>query len=208
MTIGIYKLTHKMDNDKFYIGSSKNIKGRQYKHKSKSNPAFPTTCKLYQVIQQDGWDNYELEILQEYEQYDSCTIKHHEQLYISCMKPSLNTRAAYLTAEEKQEANRLASAKKNKIDMVCECGCKVRKAHIARHKKTMKHKIKIFDMNVAKTISSCVGLDIDPLIVLSNILINNGSNTFTHTPTDATLPTATVLDTSDNDTDPTENPNN
>ena len=208
MTIGIYKLTHKTDNDKFYIGSSKNIKGRQYKHKSKSNPEFPTTCKLYQVIQQDGWDNYELEILEEYDQYDSCTIKHKEQIYISDMKPTLNTRAAYLTAEEKQEANRLASAKKNKINVKCECGCTVRKAHIARHKKTMKHKLKVFDINVAKTIQSCIGLDIDPLIVISNILINNGSHTFTHTPTYATCPTATVLNASNDHTDTTQNANN
>ena len=102
MTIGIYKLTHKTDNDKFYIGCSKNIKSRQYKHKSKSNPDFPTTCKLYQVIQQDGWDNYELEVLEEYDQYDSCAIKHQEQIYISDLKPSLNTRDAYLTTEEKK----------------------------------------------------------------------------------------------------------
>ena len=208
MTIGIYKLTHKTDNDKFYIGSSKNIKGRQYKHKSKSNPDFPTTCKLYKVIQEDGWDNYELEVLEEYEQYDSCTIKHKEQIFISDMKPSLNTRAAYLTPEQKRELNRIASAKKNKIDVDCECGCKIRKSHIARHKKTMKHKIKVFDINVAKTISSCVGLDIDPFIIIGNILINNGSNTFTQPPTHATLPTATVLNASDNDTDATQNPNN
>ncbi len=208
MTIGIYKLTHKTDNDKFYIGSSKNIKSRQYKHKSKSNPDFPTTCKLYQVIQQDGWDNYELEVLEEYDQYDSCAIKHQEQIYISDLKPSLNTRAAYLTTEEKKELNRIASAKKNKIDVVCECGCRVRKAHIARHKKTMKHKIKVFDINIAKVIESSIGLDVDPLIVLSNVLINDGSDTFTHTPTHTTFSTTTVLDTSDNDTDPTQNTNN
>lgn len=208
MTIGIYKLTHKTQNDKFYIGSSKDIKARKYKHKSKSNPDCPTTCKLYQVIQQDGWDNYELEILEEYDQYDSCTIKHQEQIYISDMKPTLNTRAAYLTEEQKKQLNRIASAKKNKIVATCECGCMVRKAHIARHRKTYKHKLKMFDINVAKTVQSCIGLDLDPLIVLGNILVNNSANTSTHTPAYATFPTATVLNTGNDDPNATQNANN
>ena len=203
MTIGIYKLTHKTDNDKFYIGSSKNIKRRAYKHKSKSNPDCPSSCKLYQVIQEDGWDNYELEVLEEFEEYDTCTIKHKEQIYISDLKPSLNTRAAFLTTEEKRELNRIASAKKNKINMVCECGCTIRKSHLARHKRTFKHKVKIFDINVNKLTLSCIGLDLDPLFVISHILINNGTDTLAHTPTNTAFPTATVLNASNDHADAT-----
>ena len=209
MTIGIYKLTHKSDDDKFYIGSSKNIQARQYKHKSKSNPNLPATCKLYKVIQEDGWDNYEFEVLQEFTEYDSCTIKHQEQICINDLKPTLNTRAAYLTLEEKREANRLAAVKKNKISMVCECGCSVRRAHIARHRKTFKHKIRVFDMNVAKTVSSCIDLDLDPIFVLSNIIIGvDPADTVTHSPADTTPDAPTMLDTTDNQTDTAQDTNN
>jgi hypothetical protein len=208
MTIGIYKLTHKTDNDKFYIGSSKNIKARKYKHKSKSNPDFPSSCKLYQVIQEDGWDNYELEVLEEFEEYNSCTIKHQEQIYISDLKPSLNTRAAFLTAEERREAGRVASALKNRIDVVCECGCSVRKAHIARHKRSFKHKIRIFDINVAATVKSCIDLDLDPLFVLSNIIIGDIADTSAHSPTDTTPDTPTMLDPCNDQTSTTQDTNN
>ena len=49
-------------------------------------------------------------------------------------------RNAYQTAEERYEASRVLWTIRNKVDMICECGCKIKKTHIARHKRTKRHK--------------------------------------------------------------------
>ena len=139
MTIGIYNIIHKDNPEKCYIGSSKKCERRFTKHKYCINNNIKN-FKVYEEIRADGIENYIFEVIEEVEHYDKMLLKEKEQLYISTLNPSLNMRNAYQTAEERYEASRVLWTIRNKVDMVCECGCKIKKTHIARHKRTKRHK--------------------------------------------------------------------
>ena len=139
MTIGIYNIIHKDNPEKCYIGSSKKCERRFTKHKYCINNNIKN-FKVYEEIRADGIENYIFEVIEEVEHYDKMLLKEKEQHYISTLNPSLNMRNAYQTAEERYEASRVLWTIRNKVDMICECGCKIKKTHIARHKRTKRHK--------------------------------------------------------------------
>lgn len=148
MTIGVYKLKHKLDATKFYIGSTNNIKSRMVKHKSKVKLCQPNHCKLYKTILEDGWDNYECEVLKEFPEDEVNTeMRISEQDYINELKPTLNTRAALLT-----EAQRLAAKHDSpETNIVCECGSTITRSHISRHRSTIKHLEYILNCKIKNT---------------------------------------------------------
>ena len=79
MTIGIYKITNKI-NGNSYIGMSKNIERRINEHKNlafNSKRGSDKRKALYQAIRKYGFDNFSLEILEE------------------CSEESLKTREIY-----------------------------------------------------------------------------------------------------------------
>lgn len=59
---GIYKITNKL-NRKVYIGQSVDISARWAKHRSCSQEKNPT-IRLYQAMQEDGFDNFSFEIIE------------------------------------------------------------------------------------------------------------------------------------------------
>ena len=83
---GVYKITNIVTGD-FYIGSSKNIKRRWTKHKSKSTWKQCPNNLLYQDFQKYGIDKFEFQILAEVEE-DS--LKEKEQQLIEKLKPTYN----------------------------------------------------------------------------------------------------------------------
>ncbi len=139
MTIGIYNIVHKDNPEKCYIGSSKKCEVRFTKHKYNIKKNIKN-YKVYQEIRADGVENYIFEIIEEVEDGDEMLLREKEQHYISTYKPSLNSINAYQTPEELYEKKRKAWTIRNKINVECECGYKGLKAHIARHKKTKRHK--------------------------------------------------------------------
>lgn len=151
MTIGIYNIIHKDNPGKCYIGSSKKCERRFTKHKYciKNNIK---NFKVYEEIRADGIENYLFEIIEEVKDGDEMLLKEKEQHYISTLNPSLNTRNAYLTADEKYEASRILWTNRNKVSMECECGCKVLKTHIARHKRTKRHKNILINKKIVEII--------------------------------------------------------
>jgi group I intron endonuclease len=194
MTIGIYKLVHKEKHEKFYIGSSKNINNRFTKHKYICKKTSPTTT-VYKELRADGIDNYVLEILEEMQDYDNFLLKEKEQYYISQLKPSLNTRAAYLTEEEKYLINKECWTARNKISIKCECGCTIKKSHIQRHKRTKKHRKKLIEI---KTNELALLYDSFGISGGFGFFVNNLTDATEHAPADITFTAPTVLNTADN----------
>tara|TARA_R110002049_G_scaffold142703_1_gene304598 strand:- start:2614 stop:3129 length:516 start_codon:yes stop_codon:yes gene_type:complete len=157
MTIGIYNIIHKDNPEKCYIGSSKNCERRFTKHKYciKNNIK---NYKVYETIRADGIENYTFDIIGSFDEYNEFLLKEKEQWYISTIKPALNMRNAYLTASERREMCKRLWDARNKIDVICECGCKVKKTHIRRHERTKKHKKILIDKKVDELID-LVGCD-------------------------------------------------
>ena len=192
---GIYKLLHKVNHDKFYIGSSQDIIERFRKHKTcTKNEKFK--CTLYRELRADGIDNYSLEIIEEIPDSTLMELKEKEQHYIKQLKPSLNMRAAYLTAEEKYEMRKKIWTERNKKKITCECGCIVGKAHIARHKKSKKHCIKMIEIKTDELTNLYDGIGISGGF---GFYVADLPITDTEPPTDTAIFTPTVLNTSNDE---------
>jgi len=90
----IYKIYNPTNPNIFYIGSTKNFSSRKSNHKKYCNNKVSKKYKypLYQYIRQlGGWDNFVMEIYEEY----PCNNKNEgllrEQQIITELKPSLNS---------------------------------------------------------------------------------------------------------------------
>ncbi len=94
--------------------------------------------------------------------YDELLLKEKEQHYITSLNPSLNMRNAYITAQERYENQKKLWTYRNSLDLICECGCKIKKTHIARHKKTKKHKNIMIEKKIIelKDLLGCKNLSI------------------------------------------------
>lgn len=158
MTIGIYNIVHKDNPNKCYIGSSKTCERRFTKHKYNIKNNIKN-FKVYQEIRADGIENYIFEIIEKIEDDDEMLLKEKEQHYITTLNPCLNTRNAYLTEDERYEASRILWTNRNKVSMDCECGRNVLKTHIARHKKTKRHKTIMINKKI-KELKDLVGDDL------------------------------------------------
>jgi hypothetical protein len=91
----IYKITCKSpDVNEVYVGHTTNFVQRKYAHKqscTNSNIANHN-CKLYQVIRKhNGWDNWNMEIVNFFNCKDSYEARQKEQEYFVLLKATLNT---------------------------------------------------------------------------------------------------------------------
>ena len=195
---GIYRLVHIMNHEKFYIGSSQDIVKRFRKHKNNCKKET-FNCTLYRELRADGVENYCLEILEEIPKDAVVTqmeLLEKEQHYIKELKPPLNTRAAYLTAEEKYAQQKAAWTKRNQTKVKCECGVVSGKAHIARHKKTKRHRVKMIEIKTKELIElyNSFGIAGGFGFCVADLPVADEEP-----PTDVTFLTPTVLDTSNNE---------
>tara|TARA_X000001036_G_C20435088_1_gene706893 strand:+ start:277 stop:810 length:534 start_codon:yes stop_codon:yes gene_type:complete len=165
MSYFIYKLVCD-DCDDFYVGSTKSIKDRKYKHKHK---AKKDPSKKYQIIRDNGgWENWRMVVLEECDESIKTKLQAEmrEETFRLELKATMNTKRARRTdevqkqlksecdkryrekySEELKEKNKekwirnretiLAERRDDKV--TCVCGCQVSKNHIARHMKTAKH---------------------------------------------------------------------
>ena len=166
----IYKIYSKNPEDpNIYIGSTKDFKDRMRRHKGNCNneKSHAHNCFIYQYIRQNGgFDNFDCEIIHEFECKDNQEKFKIEQKYINSYSFGLNSRNSYT---DKKEYNRDFSKKyrvenknkvkayndkygekyrkvnkeklkeKSKIKMACECGSTFRKSDKSQHIKTKKH---------------------------------------------------------------------
>ena len=110
----IYKLACD-DCDFIYVGSTKSIKDRKYKHKSKSKTS---DFKVYQKIREyGGWENWRMVVLEECD--ENVETKQHaemrEETFRLQLKADLNSKRAYRSEEVNQaydkERNQLPERK-------------------------------------------------------------------------------------------------
>lgn len=98
---GVYKITNKITGD-FYIGSSKDIKGRWVRHKSPSRWKQHPKSLLYKDFQEYGIYNFNFEIIEE-----TNSIREREQYFIDLLKPTYNSnRASGWNIERYKESKR------------------------------------------------------------------------------------------------------
>lgn len=86
----VYKIACKNENVKdFYIGSTTNFKNRKKTHKYYCQKNF--NIKLYNFINEnDGWDNFEMSIIEEYPNIDRKELNKKEFKFIYDLNPQLN----------------------------------------------------------------------------------------------------------------------
>lgn len=77
MKCGLYKIVNET-NDKFYIGSSVNIRDRFYNHKSKLNRNIHDNCYLQRAWNKYGEDNFNFIVLKECENENLITEEQQE----------------------------------------------------------------------------------------------------------------------------------
>lgn len=85
-TCGVYKITNTITGD-FYIGSSKDVKGRWREHKKPSTLNRYSKYPLYSDMKKYGVDKFDFQILVEVEIEQ---LKEKEQQFIEKLKPTYN----------------------------------------------------------------------------------------------------------------------
>lgn len=139
MTQTIYKISCKDASvPHSYIGSSKNYEVRPYFHISASY--IKPHIALYKCIAENGgWENWEFQVLETYENIQKAEILRKEGEYIRSQSNPLNMRIAGRTFAEYLEDNKERLAKYNKEIITCECGAKITRQGRFQHRKTKKH---------------------------------------------------------------------
>ena len=98
----IYKLFCK-DADEFYIGSTTNFHQRKWQHKSSCNNVNTKDYNypVYKYIRNNnGFNEWEFEILELGEYQDKNCMKNRERYFIETLKPSLNSNIPNRSLEE------------------------------------------------------------------------------------------------------------
>ena len=157
-TYTIYKL-FKQDCPDFYVGSTFDMKKRQYYHKNSCNN--PNNDKynmsLYQFIREHGgYDSWSYEILQQFNNDLKVKDELHyiERAYIELLNPSLNNNIPMRTKKEwskqhyqsnkeliKENMKQYRQDNKQKANekFNCECGGRYTRTNKAIHFKSNKH---------------------------------------------------------------------
>ena len=135
----VYKLKCRDTNiTEFYIGSSMNFIKRKSDHKCVSNNLNDThyCSPLYMFINVNGcFDNWEFEIIKEYNLISKKELTIEEQKYKDLLKPELNSYNAYgYDIKREKNTKKIYNKIHNKIKANCpHCNKELLKIHIKRH---------------------------------------------------------------------------
>ena len=135
----IYKIVCKDINIKdCYVGSTTHFTNRKRQHK---NIAINDTVKSHYYVyvfinQNGGWDNFDMIEVEKYNASDHNDALKRERYWFEELNATLN---AQTPSRPKKEYKKEWKEKNKDTNITCECGCIVKKHHIARHKKTPKH---------------------------------------------------------------------
>ena len=153
-------------DDGLYVGSTVDFKGRKYNHKSHiyNENKKEYNMKLFQNIRQNGGE-YRIELYKPFPCNSKRELEKEEEEIRIELNANLNTIRAYRSDEESKEerkeyvkeyreknrdeinAYKKEWYEKNKEKLkvraletiTCECGCKLTRATITRHRKTKRH---------------------------------------------------------------------
>ena len=147
MSSSIYCITCKDENiTECYIGSTENLSVRKRGHKSSCNNEKNKlyNIKIYKFIRENGgYDNFKFDIIEEHHTaLDKKDLKVREQYYMTKLKPYLNTKNAYQTAEQ-QKQNKYLKCR-------CECGATYLKTNKSHHIHRRIHKLNLEKMKLEK----------------------------------------------------------
>lgn len=122
MTMGLYKIINTL-NDKFYLGSSKNIEHRFYIHKSKLKNNKHDNIHLQNAWNLYGESNFEFKIIEIYDGYSREKLFELEQIYLDNMNNNYYNFSARATGGD------LISYHKNREDIVKKIGLATKKRY-------------------------------------------------------------------------------
>jgi hypothetical protein len=150
MVVYIYKMNVK---DKYYIGSTEDIRERIIDHKSN---CYNINCdkynrKVYKYIREncDDWNEISFDILDVYDDISSDFKLEMEQYYMDYFSNNLNMKRAKYDKNINNKKRRLKlqndeeyrkkrnDRKREKVE--CECGIIVNRSNMSTHRKTKKH---------------------------------------------------------------------
>ena len=141
----IYKITCKSpDVNEVYVGHTTNFVQRKYAHKQSCINTKTTNhnCKLYQVIRKhNGWDNWNMEIVNFFNCKDSYEARQKEQEYFVLLKATLNS-IEPLPKPKPNNVTMYVKECKQKKTYFCDY-CKTRCSNedtFKKHNETRKHK--------------------------------------------------------------------
>ena len=136
----VYKISSKNENiPQCYIGSTTNFRGRKAEHKkaTANDKDKNYNTKKYQYIRENGgWDNWTMIELEKYPCNDRRELEARERYWAEQYHNNLlNIKKICITKEEIKEKE-----KERKNHIICECGLTASINHIARHRKSERHK--------------------------------------------------------------------
>lgn len=129
------------ETDKVYIGSttqplSKRLASHRDKYKAYNNGKYQYVTS-FELLKHD--DHY-IELIEDFPCERKELLHKKEGELIRSSSNCVNKHIMGRTGKEYRNDNRDALNKKKSRKETCECGCEITNAHLARHKRTKKHK--------------------------------------------------------------------
>ena len=157
----IYKIINPQ-NETIYIGSTtQKLSSRFCRHDHKGNGNKIILIEKYPCNSREELCMKEQEIIEQYdnllnqfrafnsEEYNKEYHKESTKLYCETNKDKIIEKAKVYYEENKNkiiekakvyyEENKNKISEQNKVKVMCECGCEIRKENLCKHKKTKKH---------------------------------------------------------------------
>ena len=128
--------------DNLYVGSTCNFTKRKsnHNHYLKNENSKHHNFKVYKIIRENGGE-YDMKPYKIFPCKNKLEMRIEEERCRVELNADLNTKACYLEDkyyyQKQYTKNTLREYNKEKI--ICECGCKVNRLYIYRHRKTKKH---------------------------------------------------------------------
>jgi hypothetical protein len=141
----IYKITCKSpDVHEVYVGHTTNFVQRKYAHKQACTNTKTSNynCKLYQVIRNNnGWDNWNMEIINFFNCKDSYEARQKEQEYFILFKATLNSMEPFPSQKPNNVTINVKECKEKKIYHCEHCNTTCSSEDTFNiHNETRKHK--------------------------------------------------------------------
>ena len=121
-----------------YIGSTTDFTARKCCHKSicinqnDKNHNF----NVYKFIRENGnWNNWSMILIENFPCKNKREAEARERYWYEKLNATLNSQRPFVTEEEEKIKNYI----RNRTEIICECGIKSIKGHIARHRKSQRH---------------------------------------------------------------------
>jgi len=125
------------------VGSTENLKIRWGKHKCNYRVWLNSkgqSYTIYPYFKKFGIENFKCEIIKEYVVCDNNGKNAWEQLWINKLKCVNKNFPLKMLLRKQYQQNFMKTYKRDKSNVVCECGETVRKYHLKKHRTRKLHK--------------------------------------------------------------------